>query len=624
MLIFVLEWNKIEDDCDLTKHPIAQYQIDMMTINDRIAALRQAMQKHQLDAYLIPSSDPHQSEYVAPRWQSRTWISGFTGSAGIVIVTADHAGLWTDSRYFLQAEKELASSEMVLHRQQIPHAPEHVTWLQEHLSNEARVGFDGTLFSIGQVRMLSKAFYEKNIEWVQDLDLIDEIWSDRPQIPQRAIFEHELQYAGKGRGEKLGAVRKAMAEKGASFYFLSALDDIAWLLNLRGMDVDCNPVFVSYLLVAPKLCYLFIESAKVDETMKAHLLDDGIVLKPYAEIKESLQSIESHQSVLIDKGTTSIALYQMVKEEQVVNGDYIVRRMKAIKNETEVTHIKNAMLKDGVALTRLYRWLDATLQERTVSEVEVSDQLVALRAKQEDYHCESFPAIVGYQGNGAIVHYRALPESCADIAPEGILLLDSGGQYTDGTTDITRTVALGQPTAEQKRNFTLVLKGHIALATLKFPHGTTGVQIDALARQYLWRAGLNYGHGTGHGVGFFLNVHEAPQGIASSITTSRGSTVFEAGMFTSNEPGFYKTGAYGIRIENLILAREAEQNEYGRFLHFETLTLFPIDLQLIDLDLLHPEEVEWLNRYHEEVLEKLSPLLEAEEVQWMKQRCRAI
>jgi len=595
-----------------------------MTINDRITALRKLMQKHQLDAYLIPSSDPHQSEYVAPRWKSRTWISGFTGSAGIVIITADHAGLWTDSRYFLQAEEELASSEMVLHRQQIPHAPEHISWMQEHLLVGARVGMNGTLFSIGQVRMLSKAFYGKKIELVHHLDLMDEIWLDRPSMPKHPIFEHDLVFTGKSRTDKLAEVRQAMEAKGANYYLLSALDDIAWLLNLRGMDVDCNPVFISYVLIAPKVTYLFIEAEKVSDTIVKNLRNDGVLLKTYSDIQNAIQSISTDQSILIDKGTTNIALYQSVGEEQVINGDYIVRRQKAIKNETEVNHIKNAMLKDGIALTRLYRWLDKTLTERTVTEVELAERLISFRAEQKDYHCESFPAIVGYRGNGAIVHYRATPDSCADIAAEGILLLDSGGQYTDGTTDITRTVALGEATAEQKRNFTLVLKGHIALATIKFPHGTTGVQMDALARQYLWKAGLNYGHGTGHGVGFFLNVHEAPQGIASSITTSRGSTVFEPGMFTSNEPGFYKTGDYGIRIENLILATEAEKNEYGQFINFATLTLFPIDLNLVDPQIMNQEEINWLNNYHQEVFEKLSPLLEADEVLWLKEQCRSI
>lgn len=595
-----------------------------MTINERIAKLRQAMKKHELDAYLIPSSDPHQSEYVAPRWMSRNWISGFTGSAGIVIITPDHAGLWTDSRYFLQAEEELASSEMMLHRQEIPHAPEHITWLQQNLSAEAKVGIDGMLFSIGQVRMLSKAFYEYKINLVHDIDLFDEIWTDRPGIPSHPIFEHEEKFTGRSRAEKLAMVRKEIKTQSAQYYLFSALDDIAWLLNLRGMDVDCNPVFISYAVVGEKAVYFFINKAKIDSDLINRLQQDSVLIIPYENIPSFLKGINQSDKIIIDKSTTSIALFQTIEKEQVVVGKNLVRHLKAIKNETEVGHIKNAMHKDGVALTRLYRWLEATLAERTVSEVEVAEKLAAFRAQQVAYHCESFPAIVGYNGNGAIVHYRAKEGHCAQIRQEGILLLDSGGQYTDGTTDITRTTALGTPTDEQKRNFTLVLKGHIALACLHFPHGTTGVQMDILARQFLWKESLNYGHGTGHGVGFFLNVHESPQGIATSITTSRGSTVFEAGMFTSNEPGFYKTDAYGIRIENLILAREVTENEFGRFLNFETLTLFPIDLNLVDTNLLNREEVEWLNNYHEEVFEKLSPLLEAEEVAWMKDKCRPL
>ena len=511
-----------------------------MTINDRIAALREKMNANQLDAYIIPSSDPHQSEYVAGHWETRSWISGFTGSAGTVIVTKNHAGIWTDSRYFVQAETQLAKSEMVLHKQGIPHAPEHEGWLNEHLPKGAKIGCDGMLFSVGQIRRLAKVFYEKDIELLYDQDLIPPIWLDRPDIPTEAIFEHELKYAGLTRIQKMDQVREKMKMRGSDYYLISTLDDIAWVFNLRGKDVACNPVFVSYAVIGKKVSYLFTESSKVSEKLKEQLRNDGIIIKSYFDIESFLEQLSD--KILVDKSTTSIRLYQAMDTDQIVEGENIVRKLKALKNDTEVAHIKNAMLKDGVALTRLYRWLDTTLASRKVSEVEVAQKLDSLRATQGDYHGESFSAIVGYNGNGAIVHYHATEPDCALLKPNGILLLDSGGQYINGTTDITRTTALGIPTEEQKRNFTLVLKGHIALATIHFPHGTVGVQMDILARQALWKAHLNYGHGTGHGVGFFLNVHEPPQGIATSITTSRGSTVFEPGMFTSNEPVFINKG----------------------------------------------------------------------------------
>ncbi|MEL6863912.1 MAG: aminopeptidase P family protein [Bacteroidota bacterium] len=595
----------------------------MIHINDRIHALRQLMQARQLDAYLIPSSDPHQSEYVADHWKSRIWASGFTGSAGIVVITADHAGLWTDSRYFLQAEEELAGSEMVLHQQLIPHAPEHISWMAEHLPKGATVACDGMLFSISQVRALAKAFHRAGLELDHQQDLIAEVWRDRPALPDYPVFEHKVAFSGKSRVEKLQAVRAAMQQRGASHYFISTLDDIAWLFNLRGSDVECNPVFIAYAVIGPEVAYLFVNQTKLAEDLQNALRGDGVLLKGYETIADYLGSLQSPHRLLIDRSTISIQLNNLIDRAVALEGDNICRQLKAIKNETEVGHIRDAMRKDGVALTRLYRWLDAELANRSIPEVEVAAQLAAFRKAQGDYHGESFSAIVGYKGNGAIVHYRPMPGKCADIQKEGILLLDSGGQYTNGTTDITRTTALGTPSEEQKRNFTLVLKGHIALATIQFPAGTRGIQLDTLARQFLWQQGLNYGHGTGHGVGFFLNVHEPPQGFATSIS-QRGVTIFEPGMFTSNEPGYYKTGEYGIRIENLVLTVNGTDNGHGHFLRFETLTLFPIDLNLVERSLLTAGEIEWLNAYHERVYRELAPLLSEEEAAWMKEQCRAI
>ena len=593
------------------------------SVNQRIQALQAQMQKADLAAYIIPSSDPHQSEYFAAHWKSRRWISGFTGSAGIAVITADHAGLWTDSRYFLQAEEELANSLTVLHKQGIPHAPEHIEWLCQNLPAGSKVGCDGKLFSLGQINRLGNALKKKGIILEYHHDLIDLVWKNRPALPDTKIFEHEVHYAGQTREEKIQAIRKEMQDQGADFCLLTTLDDIAWTLNLRGSDVECNPVFIAYALIGLEQVDLFIEAEKVPPSLHHKLSTEGINFRAYKTVEVYIEALEPKQGILVDKDTINVNLYDCIDSSSVIQGSNIPRALKAIKNPVEVEHIRAAMLKDGVALTRLYRWLDRTLDEKEVTEVEVAQKLSELRAAQGDYHGESFDAIVGYKGNGAIVHYHPMPKTCAKLKKEGILLLDSGGQYTNGTTDITRTTALGTPTEEQKRNFTLVLKGHIALARLHFPEGTKGIQMDTMARQYLWQQHLDYGHGTGHGVGFFMNVHEPPQGFATSVS-QRGVTVFKEGMFTSNEPGFYKTGEYGIRIENLILTNHAEETPYGNFLKFETLTLFPIDLQLVESALLQAEEKEWLNQYHQEVCEKLTPLLKPDEAAWMKEQCRAI
>jgi len=592
-----------------------------MNTNQKIAALRLAMKTQQLDAYLVPSGDPHQSEYVSDHWKSRQWISGFSGSAGTAVITNDHAGLWTDSRYFLTAAEELKDSEMVLQKQIVPHAPEHIGWLVTNLRSGSIVGLDGTTFSIAQVQALENAFKEKNIKINHKVDLINDIWKDRSPLPNNQVFEHDLRFAGIGRRDKVNLVRGKMK---ADYHLISTLDDIAWLLNIRSNDVQCNPVTIAYVIVGPEKTHLFIKQSKVNESLANTLSTDGIELHDYESVNAFLSKLPSGKTIQIHKGSTNVSLYHSIAPEQMIAGTNITMELKAIKNATELAHIENAMLKDGVALTRLYRWLDKTLDERSVPEVEVAEKLAGFRREQGDYHGESFGAIVGYKGNGAIVHYSPDPATCADIKKEGILLLDSGGQYMDGTTDITRTTALGSPTSEQKRNFTLVLKGHIGLSKMQFPLGTKGIQIDAFARQHLWQYGLDYGHGTGHGVGFFLNVHEGPQGFATSITTARGSTILQPGMFTSNEPGFYKTGEYGIRIENLVVTELASETDYGTFLKHRTMTLFPIDINLIDVDLMEESEKRWLNDYHKEVLEKLAPRLDADELEWMREMCRMI
>lgn len=576
-------------------------------------SLRAAMAAQNIDAYIIPSADPHQSEYVAAHWKARERLSGFTGSAGTLVVTANHAGLWTDSRYFLQAEMELAGSEVQLHKQVIPHAPEHIDWLAQNLPPASRVGLDGRLFTIGQVRHMESRFAPYGHQVVAHLDLVGPIWSDRPPMPEKHVFQHDAAFAGRTRFEKIAAVRQRMQELHVSRYLVTTLDDIAWVLNLRGEDVDCNPLFYAYLLVEQDLCHLFINAIKLPDPIRAALDLDGVRVHPYDYLEVHLRLEPASEVLLFDPATTHFRLYETIKPLNCKEGPHIIKHLKAIKNETEIRHLRRAMVKDGIALVRTFRWLEQTLTQRPVPEAEVAQKLIENRHAQGDYYGESFDAIVGYRSNGAIIHYTPKQGDCAEILPEGILLIDSGGQYLDGTTDITRTLALSEPTPEQKLAYTLVLKGHIALAQAHFPKGTTGVQLDTFARMALWQRHLNYGHGTGHGVGFFLNVHEPPQGITPNPSNERGATVFEPGMLTSNEPGYYLDGEFGMRIENLILCVEAGDG----FLKFETVSLFPIDLRPVDFSLLTDSEKQWLADYHKQVWEALSPELAGEDLQWL-------
>lgn len=592
-----------------------------MTVTEKLSALRKSMQQNALDAYIIPSSDPHQSEYVAPHWEARSWLSGFTGSAGILVITMDHAGIWTDSRYYIQAEKQLEGTPLVLHRQGPARGPEHLVWLGENLPEGATVGIDGMLFSLSQNRTLVKILHQHKLELEIQHDLLPSIWPDRPPLPAEAVFEIDQKFTGKSRAGKLAEIRTAMSSQDASQYLISALDEIAWTFNLRGRDIDFNPVFLAYAIIEKEQAILFVNPEKINDQLKDQLVKEGVFIKDYKTITNYLSTLSPEQTLLIDKATTSIGLYQHLKKDNIKEGNSIVRDLKGVKNPTEIENIRQAMRYDGVALTRLYRWLDKSLATGTkVTEAGLADQLTAFRSEQPGYYGESFPAIVGYQGNGAIVHYRPEHSNAATIRAEGLLLLDSGGQYHSGTTDITRTTALGPVTADQRYHYTLVLKGHIGVAALHYPEGTKGYQVDTLARQALWKAHLDYGHGTGHGVGFFLNVHEGPQSISASA--GRGGVALQPGMLTSNEPGFYRPGEYGIRIENLVLTTEAGQSDFGHFLKFETLSYFPIDLSLVDKALLTADEIQWLNDYHKKVFEELSPLLEEEEVAWLKDKCK--
>jgi Xaa-Pro aminopeptidase len=593
-----------------------------MTTNEKLAALRQLMLKHHLDAFLIPTSDPHQSEYLAEYWKERAWITGFTGSAGTVIITQDHAGLWTDSRYFIQAETQLADSEFELHKMTPGRGLEYDIWMASNLSKGARIGCNGILFSINQIKYIQKAISGKEITLEVHHDFIAEIWQDRPPLPESPIFDFPVHYAGEDRCAKIEAVRARMADLKVDWYLISALDETAWLFNLRGSDIDCNPVFYSYALLSAQDCYLFVHKQKLAASLIEKLDECNIKLLPYEAIISILERIPERDTVLLDVLTTSIRLNEAIRSN-IMELDSMIRDKKAIKNTTEIQYIKQTMEKDGVALVRLFKWIEDTLKHRTLTEWEIAEQCKKCRAAMPYYKGESFDAIVGYNANGAIIHYHAEKESSATIYAEGILLLDCGGQYLDGTTDITRTIALGTPTSEQKRDFTLVLKGNIALDQVYFPYGTNGIQLDAVARQALWTECMNYGHGTGHGVGFFLNVHESPPKMVAT-TNGRAPTTLKVGMVMSNEPGIYRKDKHGIRIENLLLCVAHTENEFGKFLKFETLSLYPIDLQLVDVNLLDAKEITWLNQYHERVLRQLSPYLNEEEKTWLAQKCKTI
>jgi Xaa-Pro aminopeptidase len=593
-----------------------------MTTKEKLAELRSLMKEKGFSAYIIPSTDPHQSEYIPDHWKTREWFCGFTGSAGTIVVTEDFAGLWTDSRYFLQAEEQLKDSGIELVKLKVPHTPEYIDWLAEHLQPESTIGIDGEVFSQALVNQMNKKFTGKTLYINCSRDLPGQIWKERPAKSRNHVFEHETRYAGKSRLEKIELARKEMKETGQDYQLLTSLDDIAWLFNLRGSDVDYNPVFIAYALIGMQKATLFIDEEKIFGELKELLLSEGITLAPYAAINEHLSSLGLGDSIQYSAAKTSHHVFQNIPVHCRKTDDISIPTvLKACKDAEEVKQIRNAILKDGVALVKFFRWLEENLSKTEITEITVDEKLTAFRAEQPGYIGNSFPTIAGYKDHGAIIHYSATPETAYTLKPEGILLVDSGGQYIDGTTDITRTISLGKPTDEQITDYTLVLKGLIKLSMAYFPEGTKGFQLDALARFPLWQHGKNYAHGTGHGIGFFLNVHEGPQGISPNPAINYP---LKAGMLQSNEPGFYPTGKYGIRLENLILVVPHIKTEYGNFLQFETLTLFPFEMDLIDLDSLTEEEKGWLNRYHYKVFQNLSPRLSKEENQWLLARTRSV
>lgn len=591
----------------------------IIEVKERIEKLRKLMQEKGVDAYIVPSSDPHQSEYVAEHYAERAFITGFTGSAGTAVITLNEAGLWTDGRYFIQAENQLKGSGATLFRMGESGVPSVLEFLKKTLSNGAKIGFDGRVISVQYFRKLKKAFEGRKFSYKLDEDLIDKVWSDRPEKPHTKVILHDTKYAGKSREEKLFEVVKDMKALGADYYVISGLDDIAWLLNIRGRDVECNPLTISYAVVSEKKCSLFIDEDKVNFSVRAELEKANIEIKPYDEIVSFLETI-TKGTVLLDPSKTNTWVYSAIKVKTVEDMD-ITTKLKAVKNDIEIENVRNVMVRDGVAMVKFLNWIKKNAGSGKITEVDAADKLEELRRQGDNFYDLSFGTISAYKANASMPHYAPTKEHHAVIKPEGFYLVDSGAQYLDGTTDITRTIVVGPLTEEEKLDYTLVLKGMIDLAKQRFLHGVTGSSLDILARMPLWNAGMDFKHGTGHGIGFFLNVHEGPQRISSVPNGIK----LEKGMIISDEPGVYKEGKHGIRTENLLVVQEDEKTKYGgQFMKFETLTLCPIDTEAVLVDLLTEEERTWLNNYHKTVFEKLSPYVEGEELEYLKKAAREI
>ena len=593
----------------------------MNEINQRLESLREVMRREHLSAFIFPSTDAHQSEYVADHWQGRAWISGFNGSAGTAVVTMKSAALWTDSRYFLAAEEQLKGTEFQLMKLKIEGTPTISEWLAQELQGEnAEVGLDGMVNSYHEtVGLIADLRKSGGITVRTNFDPLELIWTDRPAIPANPVEIQPMEFAGESVASKISRIRTALRQRHADGMLISALDDIAWTLNLRGTDVHCVPVFVSYLLISSQQVSLYVDPAKFNDEVKAYLAENGISLYPYNKVAEGLKQY-SEYNILLDGDETSYFLWKIVKCQEIIAGKSPVPAMKAQKNDREIAGFRQAMLRDGVAMVKFLRWLKPAVEAGGQTEISIDRKLTSLRAEQYLFRDISFDTIAGYQAHGAIVHYEATPETDVTLKPEGLILIDSGAQYQDGTTDITRTIALGPVTEEMKHVYTLVLKGHIQLELAKFPDGASGTQLDALARECMWREGYNYLHGTGHGVGSYLSVHEGPH----QIRMEWKPTPLRAGMTVTDEPGLYLLGKFGVRIENTLLIKDYPTTDFGKFLQMESLTLCPIDLTPVDFSMLQPEEIEWLDTYHRDVFEKLSPYLEGEDLEWLREATRPV
>ncbi|WP_242917618.1 aminopeptidase P family protein [Pontibacter liquoris] len=592
-----------------------------MTYQEKLTAIRSQMRGEGVSAYIIPSSDPHISEYLPDRYKCIYFTSGFTGSAGTLVITDDFAGLWTDARYFVQAGEQLAGSGFELVKLKVQHAPEYIQWLAERLAPGAKVAFDARLISVGLAQLLEQQLVPQGIELVSDRDYLEPIWLNRPYLPDAPAYLLGEEITGEAFENKLGRLRAALATSKADYHLISSLDDMAWLFNMRGSDVKCNPVVLSFALISQDAAILFIDTLKFSEADQDKLRNAGVELQAYDLVERALASLPAGSSILIDPKRNCFALYkELPTSVSVLQDTNPTTSFKAIKNAVEVENTRITMVKDGVALTRFFKWLEESVGKETITEMSVADKVLEFRAAQEGFVGESFDTIAGYKAHGALPHYKATPESDAALKADGLFLLDSGGQYQTGTTDITRVVSLGNLTEEEKTDYTLVLKGMIEGASARFPKGTRGYQIDAITRKPLWDHARNYGHGTGHGVGFFLNVHEGPHVFNATPTPID----IELGMITSVEPGIYRPEQYGIRIENLVLTVPDETNAFGEFYTFEQLTIALIDTSPVKKQLLEAHQVKWLNDYNQLVADRVGPHLNEEERAWLQAKAKAI
>jgi Xaa-Pro aminopeptidase len=591
-----------------------------MKPQEKIAELRKLMQDRQIAAWIVPSTDPHQSEYVADHWQARAWLSGFTGSAGTIVVTREKSGLWTDPRYHLRAEQELAGSGIDLYREGLPDVPSYRKWLREELNPEDTIGFDGSVLSLWEVEKLEQAFQDKAINLDYQYDFIGQMWSNRPKIPRNPIFLHDTKFAGETRESKFKRVIENLRERECQAQLVTALDDIAWLFNIRGSDVLYNPVAICYAVISELEVRLFIREDKVTVEVRKSLIEDGVEFSEYEDIFSYWQQPPGGINILIDPEKTSYKLERTISQTcRIKKGRSIPYSLKAVKNEVELEGLRQAHVRDGVAMVKWMSWLDQQSAEIEHTEITIAEKLSEFRSQGDYFQGLCFGTISGFQANSAVGHYSPQPETTPTLGPEGILLIDSGGQYLDGTTDITRTMSMGGATAEEKQAFTRVLKGLIRLSELKFPKGVKGSELDAFAREPLWRQGWNCRHGIGHGIGSFLNVHEGPQKFAPG-----NQTPFEPGMVTTNEPGVYFPGKFGCRLENVMVTIPVAATDFGEFYGFETLTLCPIDLDLVELSLLNEGERNWLNGYHQRVYSSLAPSLSEDERAWLERETRRI
>lgn len=590
----------------------------------RLEQLRSAMQQAQVDAYVVFSSDPHLSEYLPDYYQGRAWLSGFEGSAGSLVVTADFAGLWTDSRYWVQAETDLQDSGFELMRWGDGHTPEMVDWVAAHLQVGQTVAFDGQVVALSQSQTWQKMADQSGLTLDQNVDLLAPIWPNRPELPCAPLFVHEPPFCQRHVSDNLQAVRSQMQQLGAQTHLISSLDDLAWLFNLRGSDVAYNPVFLAHALISQDKATLFIDQRKITAQVAHYLYQQNIEVQPYSSLADTLAELSDSTTLLVNPSAVTVGVLAAAKQVQLIQAANPSTLLKACKNQAEIAQVRQTMAQDGAALCEFFAWFEQTVVTRAVTELEVDEQITAARARRPHFISPSFGTIAAFGPNGAMPHYQATPDSYSEITGDGLLLIDSGGQYAGGTTDITRVVPVGTPTAEQKKDYTLVLKGMISLSMAVFAKGVTGQQLDVVARMPLWQAGLDFGHGTGHGVGYFLNVHEGPQSISWRTRPGAQPQPLQLGMITSNEPGLYRANQWGIRIENLIVCVPHLRNEFAELYAFETLTLCPIDTRCIDPMLLTMAEVQWLNQYHQEVYVRLAPLVSGEALAWLEQRTQPL